>query len=174
MGRGSFRILINFQWGYFENLLTAHFLSASRAPEASRELSPATCVNLCCMSFARVMCRYFLTRSSLCVSAGTAWAPDEDDDDGNMTPPAERTRPSVGTLQLFYNTPPNSVSTRSIIYTSGTVLQHTHAARPPCLTTRPAQRLHCLRSTSGRSNQPTQLDECMSIQTIPFYPELCN
>ena len=44
---------------------------------------------------------------------GTAWAPDDDDDDGsygNLTPPADKSRPSVGTLQLYYSTPPTSVS----------------------------------------------------------------
>ena len=52
---------------------------------------------------------------------GTAWAPDDDDDDGsygNLTPPADKSRPSVGTLQLYYTTPPTSVSIDIEISTS--------------------------------------------------------
>ena len=47
------------------------------------------------------------------ILTGTAWAPDDDDDEGsygNLTPPADKSRPSVGTLQLYYTTPPTSVS----------------------------------------------------------------
>ncbi len=45
---------------------------------------------------------------------GTAWAPDDDDEgsyEDMLSPPAaERTRPSIGTIQLFYTTPPKMVS----------------------------------------------------------------
>ncbi len=47
----------------------------------------------------------------VCVSAGTAWGPDDDDGDGRMTPPVGKNRPTVGTLQLYHTTPPSSVST---------------------------------------------------------------
>ena len=54
------------------------------------------------------------------IFTGTAWAPDDDDDDdgsyGNLTPPADKGRPSVGTLQLYHTTPPSSVSTSSHIF----------------------------------------------------------